>query len=115
MIIGNCGTLTANLLLLPEAVLDDGRLDVVVLRPKTVFGWGHIGTRITAHGVLRRFRLGRKLVELSPDLKALHYRQGRQIEVRFSVPHVIELDGVSSGPVIGARFTAHRGELRVCV
>lgn len=115
IIVGNCGTLTAQLLLLPEAVIDDGLLDAVVLRPQGVFGWGRIGTRLTVHGLLHRSRFGRRIVKLTPGLKALNYLQGRQLEVQFDTPQGVELDGDSFGPVISARLTIHHCELRVCV
>jgi hypothetical protein len=38
IIVGNCGTLTGSMLLLPAAKVDDGVLDVVMLRPKGRFG-----------------------------------------------------------------------------
>jgi len=115
MIIGNCGTLTAQLLLLPDAVLDDGLLDVVVLRPRGVFGWGRIGTRLTVHGLLHRSRLGRRIVQLTPGLEALKYLQGRRLEVRFETPQDVELDGDSFGQVISARLAIDHAALRVCV
>ena len=34
MIVGNTGLLTANVLLLPEAVIDDGQFEIVMLRPE---------------------------------------------------------------------------------
>ena len=115
MIVGNCGTLTAQLLLLPDAVLDDGLLDAIVLRPRGVVGWGRIGTRLTVHGLLHRSRLGRRIVELTPGLETLKYLQGRQLEVRFETPQEVELDGDSFGQVISARLAINHAELRVCV
>ncbi len=115
VIVGNCGTLTANFLLLPNAVIDDGLLDVVVLRPKGLFGWGRVGTRLTVHGLLHKSRFGRRIVQITPELKALNYTQGHQLEVWFSTPQVVELDGDSFGPVMSARLTVRHAELRVCI
>ncbi len=115
VIIGNCGTLTGNMLLLPAAAVDDGLLDVVMLSPKGRFGWVRIGTRLTVQGLARRSRISRRMLALAPDLRALVYAQGRQFVVRFETPHGIELDGDSLGPVLGARVTVRPGALRVCV
>ena len=43
LLIGNCGLLTGNILLLPEAAVDDGVFDIVALRPNGFFGWVQIG------------------------------------------------------------------------
>jgi diacylglycerol kinase family enzyme len=115
IIVGNCGTLTANLLLLPNARIDDGLLDAVVLRPKTAFGWSRIGTRLTVHGLLHKSRFGRRIVQLAPSLKALSYLRGRELVVDFDTPQGVELDGDSFGPVISARLTIHRAGLKVCI
>lgn len=42
VIVGNCGSLQGNLRLMPEAELDDGRLDGVILAPDGFFGWAAI-------------------------------------------------------------------------
>lgn len=115
IIVGNCGTLTGNMLLIPTAVIDDGLLDVVMLRPKSRFGWARIGTRLTIQGIAHRTRLGRRMLELAPDIRALAYAQGRRFDVRFETPHRVELDGDSFGQILRARITVRRGALRVCV
>lgn len=49
VLVGNCGTLTAGLTLFPDAVLDDGVLDVATLTPPNLAAW--VGTATT---VLRK-------------------------------------------------------------
>lgn len=114
VIIGNCGTLTGGMLLLPEATFDDGLLDVVMLRPARRIGWARIGTRLTVQGVAHRSRFGRGMLRLAPGLRALTYAQGRRFEVRFATPCSVQLDGDSSGLARTARIGLHRRTLRVC-
>ena len=105
IIVGNCGTLTGSMLLLPAAKVDDGVLDVVMLRPKGRFGWARIGTRLAVQGVAQRSRFGRAMLVLAPDLQALAYAQGWGFDVRFEVPHRMQLDGDSFGTIVAARIT----------
>jgi diacylglycerol kinase family enzyme len=113
VIVGNCGTLTGNMLLIPAAVIDDGFLDVVIMRPAGRFGWAQIGTRLTLQSAARRSRLTRRLLSRSPDLHALAYIQGRRFEGRFDVAHVVQLDGDSFGRVTRVRISVRPGALQV--
>lgn len=115
VIIGNCGTLTGGMLLLPAAALDDGLLDVVLLRPARRLGWARIGTRLTVQGIAHRSQLGRSMLRLAPGLHALVYAQGRQFEVRFEIPYGVQLDGDSVGLARSARISLHHHALRICV
>lgn len=113
MIVGNCGTLTGNMLLIPAASIDDGLLDVVMMRPAGRFGWARIGTRLTLQGLARRSPLGRRLLQQTPDLHSLAYLRGRRFEARFDAPHLVELDGDSFGHVTRVRITVRPGALVV--
>ncbi|MGN6273030.1 MAG: diacylglycerol/lipid kinase family protein [Protaetiibacter sp.] len=66
VIVGNCGTLTGSMLLLPTAVIDDGLLDMIMLRPKGPLSWARIGTRLTVQGVALRSGIGRRMLQLAP-------------------------------------------------
>jgi len=114
VIAGNCGTLTGNMLLLPEAAVDDGLLDVVMLRPKTRFGWTRIGTRLAIQALVQRWRLGRRVLQLAPELDALSYVQGRSFELRLRSPRGIQLDGDGFGEIVAARIAVRPAALRVC-
>lgn len=115
VIVGNCGTLTGNMLLIPAAVIDDGLLDVVIMRPAGPFGWAQIGTRLTLQSTARRAPLTRRWLSRSPDLHALGYAQGKQFEARFGTPHAVELDGDPFGHVVRARISVSPGALQVRV
>jgi diacylglycerol kinase (ATP) len=103
------------MLLLPGAVIDDGRLDVVMLRTTSRFGWARIGTRLTVQGIAHRSRFGKRMFQLAPGLRALAYAQGREFQVHFDLPHSVQLDGDSFGLTIGARITVLPGALHLRV
>ncbi|WP_244971513.1 diacylglycerol/lipid kinase family protein [Paramicrobacterium chengjingii] len=111
VIVGNCGTLTAGILLLPDARPDDGRLDVVVFRPKGFWQWARIGSRLAVARLLHRTRFGTLVLRVTPHFRALQYRQARTLEARFDEPQRIELDGDDHGFVTGVTVTVHPSAL----
>ncbi|RZS63613.1 diacylglycerol kinase family enzyme [Agromyces ramosus] len=114
LIIGNCGSLPANILLLPTAAIDDGRFEAVFLRPESAWGWTQILVKVIwENGVLRRTRLGRKLV--SRDVDALRYVRGQRMDVVLSHPDEIELDGDTFGRAEAFRTWIDAGALTVRV
>ncbi|WP_448002803.1 diacylglycerol/lipid kinase family protein [Agromyces bauzanensis] len=115
IIVGNCGTLTGNMLLLPTAQVDDGLLDVVMMRPKGRFGWARIAVRLIVQGLARHFRRAERMMRSTVDLQSLAYAQGARFDVRFDTPHGIELDGDSFDPIIAAQISIHPAELNVRV
>ena len=114
VIIGNCGSLQANVLLLPDAAVDDGLFDIVLLRPEGFVSWVQILTKIIwENGVLSRTRLGRKL--RTKEVKALNYIKGRRLSMRLNRPEKIELDGDEFGETIAIRTWIEPGRLTVRV
>jgi diacylglycerol kinase (ATP) len=92
IIIGNCGSLPAKILLIPDAAIDDGLLDVVVLTPESVRGWlGLIVKIFLENGIVKRTRLGRKMSEL--DVDAVDYHKAKMLQVKLSRREQIQLDG----------------------
>ncbi len=114
VIVGNCGTLAGNLLLIPAAVVDDGLLDVVMMRPNGRLGWAQIGSRLTLQGMARGSRMTRRALDRAPELHALAYARGRRFEARFDLPRLVQLDGDSFGHVVAVRISVVPGALRVC-
>jgi len=79
VVIGNCGTLQGGLDLMPEAKLDDGVLDAVVVAPNGAFGWlSVISDLVTRHRAGHR-RLDRL--------------RGREFTVTAGRPVEAEIDG----------------------
>ncbi|GAB3403035.1 diacylglycerol kinase family protein [Schumannella luteola] len=106
LLVGNCGSLPGNILLLPEAAVDDGDFDIVALRPEGFFGWLQIWTKIVwENGVLRRSQAGRKLMSLTKEVRTLRYLKGKQFTVRIEKPDEFELDGDLFGEVVAFRTT----------
>jgi diacylglycerol kinase family enzyme len=106
VMVGNCGSLPGNVLLLPEAAIDDGVFDIVALRPSGFFGWVQIWAKIFwENGVLRRSTIGRRLAGLTREVRALRYIKASTITARLDRPEDFELDGDDFGDAIA--FRAH--------
>jgi diacylglycerol kinase family enzyme len=101
ILVGNVGLLPGNVLLLPDAEVDDGLFDIVTLRPEGFGGWAQIWLKITwENGVLRRSSAGRRLAGLSREVRTLSYLRGRRISVRLDRAEDFELDGDDFGLVL---------------
>ena len=101
MIVGNCGVLTGDIVLMPAAVVDDGLLDVVILRPGRLVGWIPIALRLIANGIVyRRSRRPRGL----PSSRTAYHEQAASFEATFSEPQLIQVDGDTFGDVTSAQF-----------
>ncbi|WP_432510719.1 diacylglycerol/lipid kinase family protein [Kineococcus sp. SYSU DK001] len=99
VIVGNCGKLTRQLVLMPDAEIDDGFLDAVVLSPRGGIGWGEV-----AWAIATRDRRGQRRVQ--------HLR-GRRFEVRCGEPQEVELDGDPIGPARRITLSVEPGVLLV--
>jgi diacylglycerol kinase family enzyme len=114
LIIGNCGSLPANVLLLPTAAIDDGRFEAVFLRPESAWGWLQILVKVVwENGVLRRTKWGRKLA--ARDVDAVRYVRGQRMDVVLSHPEEVELDGDTFGRAEALRTWIDAGALTVRV
>jgi diacylglycerol kinase family enzyme len=104
IMVGNCGSLPANILLLPDAAIDDGMFDIVILRPEGLIGWVQIVVKVFwENGVLRRTAAGRRLMNSAREVRALNYLTGRELVIRLGRPEEIELDGDGFGTAIGLK------------
>ena len=70
VLVGNVGKLQGNIPLMPDAVIDDGLLDVVVIAPRTVLDWARVSGRVVRRADkpdrrMERFRASHVLVETS--------------------------------------------------
>lgn len=116
VMIGNCGLMPGGVLLIPDAKVDDGKLDVVALRPLGPFSWLRIWRKLTwENGVLRKSKTGRKVIDLINDTQSVTYLQAKQFALAVSHPEPIQLDGDDFGVAIAARGVVDPGALIIRV
>ena len=114
IIVGNCGSLPAKIVLLPDASVDDGEFEVVVMRPKGFVGWVQIFFKVLwENGVLNRTKAGRSL--MTKQVSALRYVKATELKVELSRPTKIELDGDDLGTAKGFNARIIPGGLTVRV
>ena len=101
VMVGNCGELTAGAQLMPDARVDDGLLDALVVSPKGFLGWGSVLLDFAT-----RHRLGH------PSVKRV---QAQKVEVLLGSPEEGELDGDVVGQVRAMLCEVHAGALPVRV
>lgn len=101
VLVGNSGTLLGGLVLMPNAIVDDGVLDVVNLAPKGISGWVAVAARVAS-----RRRRGHSRVE--------HWT-GRTVEIRADEPQPSQIDGDPIGDVVEMDVRVDPGALVVRV
>jgi YegS/Rv2252/BmrU family lipid kinase len=101
VVVGNVGFLQAGMPLLPDAAIDDGQLDVVILHPRNFFSWIPLAWRVL---------LKRKHVD-----ELVNRMTGATIVIRAATPTPRQLDGDSIGPGRELRMNCVHGRLLVRV
>lgn len=116
MIIGNCGGLPGGILLIPDAKPDDGILDIAALKPRGRFGWVRVWNKIAwENGVLRKSAAGRRIIDLTADVKDVTYFRGSRLGIAVDAPQEFQLDGDEFGMVKAVNCWADAGALTVKV
>lgn len=111
ILVANCGSLPGAIELIPDVLVDDGKLDIAVVQPKSWLGWLFIWRRVTwENRVLRRTSLGRTIIRLSDRGRPagrteLIYLRGGSVQLSVDSPEPFELDGDEFGDVVAIDFT----------
>ncbi len=84
VVVGNVGFLQAGMPLLPDAAIDDGQLDVVILHPQNFFSWIPLAWRV----LLKRKRTDSLVNRMT----------GQSVVIRAAADTPRQLDGDSIGP-----------------
>jgi diacylglycerol kinase family enzyme len=101
VVIGNCGKLLGGLVLMPEAEVDDGQLDTVIISPQGVVGWAAVAARVAS-----KRRKGHRRVD--------HYTSAT-VRLRSDRPQEVQLDGDPIGTARAISATVLPGALVVRV
>jgi diacylglycerol kinase (ATP) len=101
VVVGNVGRLQAGVALLPGAVPDDGRLDLVLLAPRGLVDWGRVVIRLLTHS--------------SREDRALSRHTVRRLQLRADRPTQAQLDGETAGAVTSLLIEVSPGALVVRV
>ncbi len=101
VVVGNVGFLQAGMPLLPDAVIDDGLVDVVVLHPRSFFSWIPLAVRVIA----RRRRTDQTIDRMT----------GRTVVLRAHDDVPRQLDGDTVGPGRELHMECVQGRLLVRV
>lgn len=108
--------LPAGLVLLPDARVDDGVLDVLLLRPDGARGWRDVSSWfIQENGLVRRAmrrRGKRRPLRTSPSVQLF---SARDVRVQLRRPEDFQLDGEYVGRTVAVRAQVSHGSLRVRV
>ncbi|MBN2176351.1 MAG: NAD(+)/NADH kinase [Demequinaceae bacterium] len=110
VLIANCGRLPGGLVLVPEARIDDGTLDVAILDARGgIAGWTQLasqvwlqGTRINVPTLPDAWRVGR-----------IDHARGASVEIRAEAPQRIQVDGELLGRASDLRAWVEPGAVKV--
>lgn len=101
IVIGNVGTLQGGMPLIPDAVLDDGQLDVVLLYPRSFLAWFPLAARV--------------LTKNRNTHESIIRMTGRSVVVRAAAAAPRQLDGDLIEPGRELRAVCEQGRLLVRV
>lgn len=87
LLVGNCGRLPGGITLLPDAVLDDGWLDVAAIDTRGgVAGWAQLLGEVVLQGVGVR-------TELPAKIGRIDHARARRVHVRLASGEQVQVDG----------------------
>ncbi|MCI2957172.1 diacylglycerol kinase family lipid kinase [Agromyces atrinae] len=117
VLVANLGLLPGNIELIPDASIDDERLDIAILQPRGAFGWLRVFRRVAVQNQLSKSEIGRRWVELTGGKKRneVIYLRGRRVSVEIDKPQQFEIDGDDFGAITTAVFEVDPGGLVVRV
>lgn len=114
ILIGNAGWLPGQISMMPDARLDDGKLDVAAIGPRKIWNWVDFFARVTwQNKVVRPLALGRKWMDQTANLKTIENLGGARIRVKPQSPSPLQLDGDVIGEVLEVDFSLQHRALKI--
>lgn len=110
LIVGNCGTIQGGVAILPDAVVDDGQLDVLLVSADSVVGWlDTVRSFVWDNGIRRLFTSEERAV----DADTARHFECATLRVELPKPMAFEIDGEEVGDVQEFTVRVDPGALRV--
>ncbi|GAA4711669.1 diacylglycerol/lipid kinase family protein [Nocardioides conyzicola] len=100
VVVGNCGELTGGMVLLPDALFDDGKLDVATVSPESLTQWIGVAARVLAN---------------RDDSPTLERKAGVDVKLTVDPPQLCEVDGDVLTEASSLRFVLQPNALVVRV
>lgn len=87
MLIGNCGKLPGGITLLPDAVIDDGELDIALIDTRGgIAGWAQLFGEVALQGIGARNDLPGKIGRID-------HTRAKRVHLAAGVPEPVQVDG----------------------
>jgi diacylglycerol kinase (ATP) len=101
VLFANCGLIPGGIDFIPQAMIDDGMLDIVVMSPRSAIGWLAMSTKI--------------VLKHKKDLPVMTYYRSGKITIRCPEPMPTQVDGDPSGEATKVIVEVAPGSLLVRV
>ncbi|HIX00815.1 MAG TPA: NAD(+)/NADH kinase [Candidatus Nesterenkonia stercoripullorum] len=99
VLLANCGSLQAGMVLVPSAQFDDGYLDAVLFTPRHAWDWAKI--------------LAKTVTRFSAEIPVMTVRQSRRARITMEEPMPFQIDGDAVGDVLAVEAVTHHRSLIV--
>lgn len=116
LLVGNAGWLPGAISMMPDARLDDSRLDMAAIGPRKIWNWVDFISRVTWQNiVVRPLALGRRWLDATANVKTLENFKGKRISLTPKSPAPLQIDGDPMFEVTHAEFTLRPRGLRISI
>ena len=117
VLVANCGSFPPSLVLLPDASIDDGILDVLYIGPRSFWGWLRLWGRVAIDNrIILHQRSSRRGVSWRTwKSKAFEYARGHAVTIHPETPLPCQIDGDTFGEATRMRFWIDPASLAVRV